>query len=326
MTYATASINSATPATELMTAIEAALTTAGFTLEDTVVSSGRTHRIWKSAAAGNSRNLDWFLHLSYLTVGTGTVQMAAFEYFDPATHLAYRGTFSGAQNESTLPETTYYSRFGDTGYALDNTNWNGHTFTPFAIATSTSVAFTHWISITTDRVLVMTSAAATKVNWAGLYEVTADYEEFLDGTGLLFPLGAGHVNSAAFTTDMGGFTRWPKKTTTATWYRANYMAVMGAGGAALDFGIFGISGRIGTTPGEVANGPKGSKVPIAHPLASTSSSYAPSTRMGYAPDILMFLADSSVARGDTLEVGGDDYILTSYGNTTYQFAFAMKAV
>jgi len=170
MGYITNTINSATPGAALWTALDAELIALGFTLEDTVVIGARTHKVYKSAAAGNTRGVDWWLDFSYTTTGAGSIMMAPFESYTPASDLGIRGPYSG--NDVGF-EAVNYSRFGATGSALE-TNWaNTTSHTGLQMALVASTAFIYRINASRDRVAVMLSNAPTQLLYCGFYTPTA---------------------------------------------------------------------------------------------------------------------------------------------------------
>src|SRR6187402_1092437 len=115
MTYITGTITDANPGPLLYAAIETAAIALGYTLEDTVVIGSNTHKILKSAAAGNSRGQDWYLDINFATTGVvGGIRFAPFEGYNPATDQGIRGPYTIS---TTAIEQTYYSPFGVTGNA-----------------------------------------------------------------------------------------------------------------------------------------------------------------------------------------------------------------
>lgn len=168
MTYITGSMTSANPAADLYTQMATALSSAGFTLVDTVVIGTRTHKVWQCAAANNAQNLKWYLDVAYTTTGAGSVWLGAFEDYDTVNHLGIRGPYNN-NTDSNLPEATYYSRYGATGFALE-TNWSYVANNTAQIQTQVT-AYAYWISITGDRVMVMTSVAPTNVIYCGFFDM-----------------------------------------------------------------------------------------------------------------------------------------------------------
>lgn len=167
MTFDTNSMTSANPAADLYTALASALSTAGFTLVDTVTISTRTHKVWKSAAAGNSMGLDWYLDVAYTTTGAGSVWLGAFEDYVAGTDTGYRGPYNAAG--SSTPDATYFSRYGATGSALE-TNWTHISNNCGQVQTQTT-AYAYWMSVTTDRVIMMTSVAPLNLTYCGFFDM-----------------------------------------------------------------------------------------------------------------------------------------------------------
>jgi hypothetical protein len=171
MAYISGICNNVNPGPTLYALMDPALTAAGFTFVDTVVISTRTHKVWKSAAASNAANLDWYLDIGYPTTGAGNMTVQCFEYFDPATDLGYRGLYAGSS--SLVIDATTSSRYGATGSALE-TNWIGATtFTTYATPIP-ATAFNYYISMTTNRLIMLLDNGATyphshAVTYVGLY-------------------------------------------------------------------------------------------------------------------------------------------------------------
>lgn len=328
MTYITGTLTSANPAADLYTQqIAPALTAAGFTLVDTVVIGTRTHTVWKSAAASNSQNLDWYLDVLYTTTGSGSIWMNCFEMYDPATHLGYRGGYNVSGTFAI--ETAFFSRYGATGYALE-TNWytitainGGYSNNGFTLSTS---AFSYWISITTDRVIGMTSMKTDLVS-CGFYVPSAD---FLARAGSAsFPLWVGNaLNGAGAVTygyvNVGALTRYPLIPSGKSAYGtySPYMGRISESGMLLDDPIGDVTGTNGT--GLVTHGPRGAALNIGWSSSSYSTPGAANwdtIRAGTVRDILVFYASSTVTRGDTITINGEQWILGSLVGSYYSLAF-----
>lgn len=319
MTFITGSLTSANPAADLYAQqIAPALTTAGFTLVDTVVISTRTHAVWKSAAASNSHNLDWYLDVAYVTTGTGGVYLSAFEYYDPATHLGYRGPYSISSTSAI--ETTYYSRYGATGYALE-TNW--YTINSAHLLSLATTAFTYWISITTDRVVGMTSVAATTVVYAGFYTPDSDYATAAGN--LMYPLVSGYLPVPGINAyNYMQVTRIPLVTSIYDWQHVPWVStpdILSPIGPIAD--VAGVTSSPVPGPARGAQFFLGAGSSNAYPSVSVAPFTA--VRFGTIPDCLWFLASAGVIRGDTITIDGQQWVLTTYLGSTNYTAIAFKA-
>ena len=313
--YVTGTITDANPGAALHTAMASALTTAGFTLVDTVVISTRTHKIWKSAAANNAQGLDWYLDVIYTTTGAGTFSLVPFEFFDPATDLGYRGPHSAPG--STIDAATF-SRYGATGQTLENTAWvsasGSYTWITSPLVTT---SFGYWVSVTGDRVSLLQSNDASRPLYAGFYQPDSLHAAKA-GAGL-YPLTAARLMAANSSSAANpgsvsaSLTRVPPITAfTGNW--SDHLLIEGLG----DSGM-------AVQRGQYPSIPAGSTV--AHPLVAVpvemwTFGMIPSTRWGTLRDVVQF-PSSGVARGDTVTIDGSTYVATT---TTSGMSFAFKAV
>jgi hypothetical protein len=298
MTYATGTITDANPGPTLYAAMESTFLAAGFTLVDTVVISTRTHKVLKSDAADNDRGKTWYLDIHYPTTGiTGGMFMAPFEDFNPTTDLAFRGPYTGASN--TTIESTYYSRFGATGSALEASWANTASFTNLDCALTTG-AMGWFLSATTDRVIFMSTAAPAELHYVGFFEPTADHVAAAGAA--LYPLVVAHFNtassSAACTTSSAAsmaFTRVPP------------MAAINWGSAGfIDMPYAQMGGTIGTGGNFAATGKTNlAKRPVVMGTGSLTSSAASAATgglglVGFLIDVANSWTDGTVLRGDDL--------------------------
>ena len=295
MAYATGSITDANSSLALYTALASLLTTAGYTLVDTVVISTRTHKVWKSAAANNSMNLDWYLDVAYTTTGVGPLHLTPFEYFDPATDLGYRGPYNAG---NTTIETTYYSRYGATGYALE-TNWFG---AQSGVGLPTSASFAYWLSVTGDRVIGLSSLLAWSICYAGFYEPTARFSAMAGAAN--YPLVKSEFNDpgGVSTGSYGGITRAPKSSTLNNPW-------LYAGGVAPEVSSMPVREGTVTTPPPSGAPSIACRAALGSPVSGTPS-FDPLP--GYLRDVLFVRSVNTVVRGDTFTVGSDTYVLGSY--------------
>lgn len=332
MTYISGNITSANPAADLYAQIDTALSSAGFTFVDTVVITTRTHKIWKSNAANNTANVDWYLDVTYTTTGTGSIWLGIFEDYNATTDIGYRGI---VWDTTTTVEQTYFSKYGATGYALE-TNWTGATNTFNQIDLSTA-AFGYWISITQNRIIAMTSLSATKLVYCGVWEPNTAHSTYAGAQ--VFPLIVGsldtYLSSAAGTAATNaGVTRAPRAPSISRWTRAG---VFWSGHSIANHpdGGYGAIGAGDVSPFLGAIQPRGKYIYVllnqsaANSFSSDNAQYALNANapanVGRAKDVLSFLAAATVTRGDTVTINGETWILTSKA-TSYYTALAFRAI
>lgn len=341
MTYSTGSLTSANPAADLYTALASALSTAGFTLVDTVVISTRTHKVWKSAAAGNSMTLDWYLDVAYTTTGAGDLWLGAFEGYDATTHLGLRGPYNHS-NDGISAEATYYSRFGATASALE-TNWT-HIGNNVARIITQTTAYAYWISATTDRVIIMSSVVPTSLFYCGFFDMYAPWATKIST--LAYPLitctlnspisvdGQLHstatnlinaptlINNNAFP---AALTRQPPvlHTSNNVWAGGIYSGWNAVASAASlpegGEGIGGPAGRVDTGVSSFYDTPRGGNLAVYGGWNGVS----PNPVIGTLKDICVFVG-SAVTRGDTISISSTDWVLTNIQSALRCYGF--KAV
>lgn len=322
MTYISGTVTDAAPGPALHTALATTLTAVGFTLVDTVVISTRTHKIWKCAAANNSLALDWYLDIVYTTTGAGTIAICPFEFFDPATDLAYRGPTSGTTSTGNAGAPTY-SRFGATGAALESSNWMSASgsYTSYTLATATTT-LGYWASITPERMILMTSASPSNLMYAGFYAPDPLYAAKAGAD--IYPLIAARMTDSGIATPNSTIS-----VVTAGIARTPPVAVLGSGGNG-----WGIMPSVQPATGTVQLAatpslPSGSTAAypyvgcIVEVFATTSANPASSPwfgRLGTMRDIVIVPTLSGVVvRGDTFTIGSDTYTTTTGASTAAGF-------
>ncbi len=317
MTFLTGSITNANPGPTLYAIIETAALALGYTLDDTVVIGGNTHKILKSAAAGNTYTLDWFLDINYPTTGvTGGIRFAPFEGYTAATDVGMRGPYSGAS--STVIDATTYSRFGATGSALE-TNWtNATTFTGLSLALSVS-ATSYWISITRDRIMVMLSTTPSGIAYAGFYTANSAHVSWAGAA--LYPLimttpnntGTAITNNSASTTTLA-FTRIPKApTATVNWATSGVIpAQYGLAGGAPGVAVNNFTGETLLVPMMVQMG-----------TSTNGTTYTGGAPVGVLDGMAQGYILSSAIRGDSVTIGADTWYATT---PSAGYALFMKGV
>lgn len=297
MTFITPTIAAdANPGPLVYTELATAMLALGWTLEDTVVIGSRTHKVLKSAAAGNTRGLDWYLDISYPTTGVATgLLLTTFEGYDAATDTALRGPYT-ANNASI--ETTNYTRFGATGSALE-TNWantGSHTSLDTPLVTT---GFGVFASINRDRVILLSTTEASQVSYAGFFTPSAEHVTHAGAA--LYPLitarlagASDRVPASTASAAAAALTRVPKRSS-INWSShcivgPNTMRMNGfVGGSASE-----VDAKVTTAPFIVAIG--------GAVWTNGSANFA-----GQLDGVQCAWGDAAVVRGDTVTVDGDTY-------------------
>jgi hypothetical protein len=289
----------ANPGPLVHTALATKLLAQGWTLEDTVVISTRTHKVYKSAAAGNTYGLDWYLDVSYPTTGIATgVMLAPFEGYTAGSDVGLRGPYSAS---SAVLDGATYSRFGATTSALETSWVNNSTYTAMDIPLSTS-AFVINASVTRDRAIVLSSTEPTQVSYCGFFTPTSAHIAHAGGT--LFPLitvrlsGSSDRGSAASAAGVSAaLTRVPKVSS------INWATHCVVGPNAMR-----MNGRVGGAASEGDN--QITTVPFLVGISSSAWGSA-SSQIGELDGVQCAFADPAVARGDFATVGGTAYALST---------------
>lgn len=313
MAFITGSVTNANPGPTLYALIETAALGIGWTLDDTVVIGSNTHKVLKSAAAGNTYGLDWYLDINYPTTGiTGGMRFAPFEGYTAASDVGLRGPY---QASNTTIDATTYSRFGASTSALE-TNWaNTASFSALSATLSTS-AFTYWISVTRDRIIVMTSLQATAIFYTGFFTPTALHTSHAGAS--LFPLVMARVSpNTGATTDTSSstttmsFTRVPKATS-INWGGSGIVV-----GAASTVG-WGLAGVVGTGVSEYTGLTQIIQLPVVMGTnqINTGAGYA---HVGYLNGLAEGFTVGTAVRGDTITVGSDTWYATTVSSNLSLF-------
>jgi hypothetical protein len=305
MTFITPTIPAdANPGPLVHTELATALLALGWTLDDTVVISTRTHKVYKSAAAGNTYGLDWYLDISYPTTGVATgLLITAFEGYTAGSDVGLRGPYTA--NSTTIDGTTY-SRFGATTSALE-TNWaNLGTYSsltaPLSIATFGVIA-----SITRDRVIVLLTTEATEVSYAGFYTPTAAHAAHAGAA--LFPListrlvgSSDRISSATVGTAAAALTRAPKLS-----------SINWASSCVVSPDTSRMNGTVGGTASEADNQITSAAFVVG--MGGIAIASATTSKVGELDGVQCAFADAAVTRGDTVTVSGDSFVTSTYVST-----------
>jgi len=279
--------------------LETTMLALGWTLEDTVVIGARTHKVLKSAAAGNTRGLDWYLDISYPTTGVATgLLITPFEGYDAGADTAFRGPFT---TSTTTIDPTTYSRYGAVGSALE-TNWaNSGGYTGLDTPLNTA-GFGLWASINRDRVILMSSTEAAQVSYVGFFIPTDAH--IAHAGAALYPLVATRL--------LGAANRTPGTTTSTTSALTRVPKL-----AAINWGshcIVGpdmthMNGRVGGAASDADN--RVTSVPFYVGIGSNAWTNGVTAFVGELDGVQCAWADVAVVRGDTVTVDGVTHIAAS---------------
>lgn len=312
MTTIIGPVNDASPGPVIVAALEPVMISDGWLLVDTVIIGGNTHKVYKSPAAGNVRNLDWYLDINYPTTGTsGGMRFTPFEDYNATTHLAFRGPISGAN--TTTVEQTYYSQTGATGSALETTWANTASHGQMSLPLSAS-AFTYYISVTRNRIIGMLTNATGFLHYAGFFTPTAIYAT--NAGSALFPLIMCRIKylGDSFTGTSGAgnftlaFTRFPKYPNGGiNWGLSGYTTSI----------MHLIGGRAGVATHPTTN--QTTLVPIAV-MQGGQTSNSGAGFVGTLDDVAGAWILSTAVRGDSITIGSDTwYTMTPTGDQTVFF-------
>lgn len=325
MTFITGTITNSNPGPTLYSAIETAALALGWTLVDTVTIGSNTHKVLKSAGAsgGNSQGIDWYLDINYPTTGTtGGIRFCPFETYNATSHVAGGGPYS--QSNTTI-DATYYSRFGATQSALE-TNWANTTSYTGLSTSLVTIAFTYWISITRDRIIVMLSNVATAIAYAGFFTPSSAFSS--NAGSALFPLVMAYLSPPANSSNSNGasstacLTRLPKLSamTNSGWNNhciiATNIAYFGNfPEGQLGVGVSPFTGRSTGTPLTVAANASGTS--LTAPASSAAS--AATDAIGTIDDVIVDYVSSTSIRGDSITIGSDTWYGISPSNVSGLF-------
>jgi hypothetical protein len=301
MTFITPTIPAdANPGPLVHTELATAMLALGWTLEDTVVIGARTHKVYKSAAAGNTYNLDWFLDISYPTTGVAPgLMLTPFEGYTAASDVALRGPFSS--NNTTIDATTY-SRLGATTSALES-SWVNSSSYPAMDSPLSIASFGVLASVTRDRVILCLSTEATQASYAGFFTPTTEHAAHAGGA--LFPLVTVRLSGLSDRTPSGtaasvtaSLTRVPKLT-----------SVNWASHCIVGPNTMRMNGDVGGAASEADN--QVTSAPFLVGSGGSSWVNGTATHVGELDGVQCAYADAAVTRGDTVTVDGDSYVCSS---------------
>lgn len=187
---------SANPGADFYTAITPALLGGGLTFIETIVVDGITHSLWRASAV-NSFGSPWVLGVAYYATGMpkNMVWFHVYESYNEATNKALNGPinpFSGASfdvngsGSASTPTDLNDPLIVSPIHQL----WSGTGDYHYGVRISDQ-PFVYWLSVTTDRLILMTSVDARRMMYAGLYKPAPPWAATQGSK--LFPLGMGNV-------------------------------------------------------------------------------------------------------------------------------------
>lgn len=278
-------------------ALAAAMVSVGYVLVDTQVIGARTWKVYKSPAASNSIGKDFYLAISYSTTGWGGINIRPFEDYDVVNHLGIRGVTG---TTAFSPETTFYSRYGSVGYALE-TNWM--IATNYQLITQ-AASYGYYLSVTPDAIAGFTSTNSTCV-YSGLMNLTA---------GSVSAQGSSAFPLVCYSPVSGNYyqTRYPKAVTGTVGSAGPQLRGSSAAGGPVFPGGQQTSIVQEFMPIEL--------IPSASPLSSAS---IPAYR-GTLKNLYWLGVDNTVGRGDTVTDGTSTYTLN--GQSANAACYAVKQV
>lgn len=294
MTFISGTITDANPGPALYAVLAPALTSAGWTLVDTVVISTRTHKVWKSAAASNPANLDWYLDIAYTTTGVGVFTGTVWEFYDPTLDFGYRGPT--VVNGTAVPDATTGSRYGSAGNTLENAAWG-----PVGASGQGDnlpiTAFAYWFSVTTTRVMMLNSIGPANIKYWGLYEPNALYATKAGAA--LFPLVQANLTygyDSSTNTSQRALTRVPPFTGSLSWSGNQYVTTT--------------AGPITELPAIPGGNTQMYPIVASRIVLQTSTVSSMNAIFGMLYGVAC-VAAVGVVRGDTVTIGADQWVCTT---------------
>jgi hypothetical protein len=214
MAFITGSMTNSDPGTALFNLIEAQALATGWTLHDTIDYSNTRFKVFKSAAAGNTLNKDWYLIVRFPITGTsGGFSITPSEGWDAPTHKVIRGPLVMDYLNNPI-EQTYYSYYGNTTRDPNTGDFLcASTFTSLRFGLITT-SFGYYISITRDRIIMLLTSSPGALLYAGFFTPTADHAAHAGSA--LYPLVAAVLQpdtegySGGNASATAGLTRIPK--------------------------------------------------------------------------------------------------------------------
>jgi len=308
MAYISGPMTNSNSSSALWALMDAEMIATGWVLDDTVVISTFTYKVYKSPAAGNSILKDFWIAIKYTTVGIGSIALAVMEGYNPTTHLMTRPGFNYSQN---VVEQTYYSNFGTTTVALNAVTMDTVWFPLPTVATASY----YNISMTRDRIILSLLNDAGFL-YAGIYTPTADALAWSGSSS--FPLLSAYLiaSSSSFGAEFGqakiAFNRMPKMRTGVMNWNAYVLSTSLV--AALTTGTVGAASTSDLTGKRILVNP------ICYHVVQGGLGYE---WFGYASDVAGGFVVNTAAKGDTITIGSETWAVASYNGG---YAAFMRAI
>lgn len=203
MTFYSTTTNSTTPATDIITFIEAGLTAhAGWTFieqQSYTQSSAKVSRIWKCLGSQNSGTYDWHLILTRDSAGTGSFWMKMSEGYNASTHAVIRPCHSVA---SAAVNATDWSIGNGTEYALTVLTGSTGGLMDIQVNITASVDIEHFLTV--SKSFIAYSINQSSAPLAGFY--VGNFNPAYSSTyNPVIMNGMSNTLGGAFS----GATRWP---------------------------------------------------------------------------------------------------------------------
>lgn len=298
MGYITGTLSDANPGATIYALIETELLAEGYVLADTVVIGPLTHKIWRNPAANNPSAQDYYLDIFYNTAGAGTVRFQLFEDYNATTKQMIRMATYASSVDAT------YRSYQAAGLALESTN-------PARIFLTTSTAsFGYWILVTNKAIVSIGSVDPTYMGYLGLYD---PYPEYAAAAGdLLLPLVSARMVQGTSQPGGGqnplGLTRIPPQ---PAGNGAPYSFVTQSALPQLS----STQVRLPTGNSIFGGGFVAADIEIVMPVPTSPA------RFGTLYDVAILPVDATIARGDTVSIDGNTWVLGSADNF---YAHAMR--
>lgn len=162
--YATTTINSATPAVDLMTWMGTQLTDNGWTFVETWTSGAKTANVYKSPAGANSVGSDFYLATYRASTVITTVQVLLFEDWDAVNKKARK--YAPAAGTGITVNVADNTVTDATGVLLDSATL----YRSSSIGVRISITTTYVSDVTVNRLIVGASNGTFPPIYAGVYD------------------------------------------------------------------------------------------------------------------------------------------------------------
>jgi len=262
----------------------------GWTLVDTQVIATNTYKVLRCDASLNVLNQTYYLCVYYPTTGATSVGLIAFEDWNNTTKRAIRPTI--AINGASVIDEATGSRYGSTEQTLNSPDISAPTFTVVASL------MTYRLHISPTCVMGASSAATTKITYAGLLKPTARIEEIASGYdgyyGVCVWSTVPNFSGATSTRIHGGLSG------NQNWYRSM-----------LNFDFVNIPNSVYTGG---STGVREVFTPVVEVIAGSSEITGYPAPLGTLYNVWKTRTGTPVAIGDRLLVDGKEIVIAAMNN------------